>query len=85
MYHAMRWSLLLPAVQLEAYPDAKIYGGSEKVQACTDIVKDKDTISIGTIQVRCAVFSTPALLHIQLSTLGAWQPLATQEIQSVTM
>ncbi|KAJ3574565.1 hypothetical protein NP233_g1677 [Leucocoprinus birnbaumii] len=36
------------------YPNAPIYGGSEKVQAVTKIVKDKDEFKIGeNINVRC--------------------------------
>ncbi|KAF5391918.1 hypothetical protein D9757_001769 [Collybiopsis confluens] len=35
------------------FPDAPIYGGSEKIPALTKLVKDKDEFSLGDIHVKC--------------------------------
>ncbi|OBZ75643.1 putative hydroxyacylglutathione hydrolase C13B11.03c [Grifola frondosa] len=35
------------------YPDVPIYGGSERVPALTNLVKDKEEFSIGAINVKC--------------------------------
>ncbi|KIK63642.1 hypothetical protein GYMLUDRAFT_40709 [Collybiopsis luxurians FD-317 M1] len=35
------------------FPDAPIYGGSEKVPALTKLVKDKDEFTLGDIHVKC--------------------------------
>ncbi|TBU32357.1 hydroxyacylglutathione hydrolase [Dichomitus squalens] len=36
-----------------AYPDAPIYGGSEKIPALSKLVKDKDEFKVASINVRC--------------------------------
>ncbi|TFK67909.1 Metallo-hydrolase/oxidoreductase [Pluteus cervinus] len=35
------------------FPDAPIYGGSDKVTALTNLVKDKSEFSLGSISIRC--------------------------------
>ncbi|OSD01647.1 hydroxyacylglutathione hydrolase [Trametes coccinea BRFM310] len=37
----------------EAFPDAPIYGGSDKIPALTNPVKDKDEFNVANIHVRC--------------------------------
>jgi len=36
-----------------SYPDAPIYGGSNKAPALTNLVKDKDEIAFGNITIKC--------------------------------
>jgi len=35
------------------FPDVPIYGGSDKVKAVTKIVKDTDTFTVGSLEVKC--------------------------------
>ncbi|KAI0747990.1 hydroxyacylglutathione hydrolase [Daedaleopsis nitida] len=39
--------------QATAYPDAPIYGGSDKISALTKQVKDKDEFNVAGVHVRC--------------------------------
>jgi len=35
------------------FPHAPIYGGSDKIQSVTDIVKDADEFTVGSLEVKC--------------------------------
>ena len=37
----------------EKYPNIKVYGGDERVEALTDLVKDNDIIKFGEFEVKC--------------------------------
>lgn len=39
------------------FPNIQIYGGDDRVQAITNIVKDGDVIKLGNLEISC--FSTP--------------------------
>ncbi|KAJ7582602.1 Metallo-hydrolase/oxidoreductase [Mycena floridula] len=41
----------------EKYPNVPIYGGSQKVEKVTNLVKDKDEFQIGDIHIKC--YATP--------------------------
>ncbi|KAH9854096.1 hydroxyacylglutathione hydrolase [Lenzites betulinus] len=63
--------------QASAFPDAPIYGGSDKIPALTKLVKDKDEFSIGDISVRC--LATPchtqdSICYYVRSSTGAAHP-----------
>ena len=51
-----KWSdgaLIVLALQAKAYPDAPIYGGSNRAPALTNLVKDKDEFTLGeTLNVK---------------------------------
>ena len=46
-------ALTVLALQAKAYPDAPIYGGSNRAPALTNLVKDKDEFTLGeTLHVK---------------------------------
>jgi hypothetical protein len=40
-------------LQAKIYPQTVIYGGSNKAPALTNLVKDKDEINFGEINIKC--------------------------------
>ncbi|KAI0374752.1 hydroxyacylglutathione hydrolase [Pilatotrama ljubarskyi] len=60
-----------------AFPDAPIYGGSNKIPALTKLVKDKDEFDVGNIHVKC--LATPchtqdSICYHATSSAGASHP-----------
>ncbi|KAI0361954.1 hydroxyacylglutathione hydrolase [Trametes cingulata] len=60
-----------------AFPDAPIYGGSDKIPALTKLVKDKDEFDVGAIHVKC--LATPchtqdSICYHATSAAGAPHP-----------
>lgn len=56
--HEDRGSTHPSVYQASAFPGVPIYGGSNKVAALTNLVKDKDEFTVGdTIQVKCVFCS----------------------------
>ncbi|KAH9901253.1 hydroxyacylglutathione hydrolase [Cubamyces lactineus] len=67
----------LRPLQAKDFPDAPIYGGSNKIPALTNQVKDKDEFTIGNIHVRC--LATPchtqdSICYYVTSSSGAAHP-----------
>ena len=52
--HSASVALLSPSrsTQASQFPNAPIYGGSKQVKAVTEIVKDADTFTIGSLEVK---------------------------------
>src|SRR4051812_2341470 len=75
--------------QASTYPDAVIYGGSNKVPALTKLVKDKDEFTIGNdVHVRCVPLGTKAPHQSALRLThpaGVLRRLATQRIPFLTI
>ncbi|KAI0831164.1 hydroxyacylglutathione hydrolase [Trametes gibbosa] len=60
-----------------AFPDAPVYGGSDKIPALTKLVKDKDEFRIGNIHIRC--LATPchtqdSICYYVTASAGAAHP-----------